>query len=142
MHKSKEPLGKKIVHSGKEIHLFLTERLSKLSIGSGQFFLILRIYENEGICQEDLSKAIRLDKTTIAKSIKRLISEGYLRKEKDKKDKRYYCLYTTDKGKDIYPKMIEILKEAEKDIMSGFSCDELELFVSFIERINDNIKKK
>lgn len=135
-----QPLGKTIAHLGKDIHTYLGEKLADFNLGSGQFFVIIRVYENEGVCQDELSKILNIDKTTVAKSVKKVIKEGYIIKKRDENDKRYHRLYVSEKGRETYVLIKKILAEAEEKFMSGFNDEELLLFISFLDRVKNNIK--
>lgn len=95
---------------------YLYYEFSKYNISLIQVFCIFKIYENEGINQQDLAADLSLTKGAITKAIVKLESEGYLTREKLPEDKRYYFLMLTEKGKELIPVMKEINERWEKEI--------------------------
>ncbi|WP_372712775.1 MarR family winged helix-turn-helix transcriptional regulator [Ilyobacter sp.] len=136
----KEPLGKTVKFLKTEIKRFLDFHLDEYQLGNGQFTIILDVCKNRGISQDVLSKNIGVDKTTIAKSVKKLVENGYITKEEDEKDRRSKKIYPTKKAEDILPKL-KNLDTLEKEIFSqGITQDEMEIFLKVSGRIKSNIK--
>lgn len=80
-------------------------KLRDLDIRSGQYDFFYVISKNEGISQKELSNHLYIGKSTTAKAVKNLMDSGYITREQDPGDKRYYRLYLTEKGKQIAPKI-------------------------------------
>ena len=136
----KEPLGKTVKFLKTEIKRFLDFHLDEYQLGNGQFTIILDVCKNRGISQDVLSKNIGVDKTTIAKSVKKLVENGYITKEEDEKDRRSKKIYPTKKAEDILPKL-KNLDTLEREIFSqGITQDEMEIFLKVSSRIKSNIK--
>ncbi|GAY72392.1 transcriptional regulator, MarR family [Lentilactobacillus kosonis] len=76
------------------------------SLNKGQYLYLVRVYENPGIIQEHLAEMIKVDRTTAARSIKKLVDNGILTRKKDSMNKKNWHLYVTDKGKEIAPIII------------------------------------
>jgi DNA-binding MarR family transcriptional regulator len=136
----KEPLGKTVKFLNIEIKRFLDFHLDEYQLGNGQFIIILDVCRNRGISQDVLSKNIGVDKTTIAKSVKKLVENGYITKVEDENDRRSKKIYPTKKAEDILPKLknLDIL---EKEVFSqGITQDEMDMFLKVSGRIKSNIK--
>lgn len=71
-----------------------------IALEKGQYQYLLRVKENPGINQQDLSLELLVDKTTTAKAVNKLVAKGYILKRNDKTDKRNFNLFLTEKGKD------------------------------------------
>lgn len=85
--------------------------LKPFGLEKGQYVYITRIFENPGIHQEELSRQIKMDKTSTSKALKKLESLGYIIRAKDPEDKRKYNIRVTEEGKKIY--LIIMDKERE-----------------------------
>lgn len=73
--------------------------MKSINLEKGQYQFLVRIQENEGINQQDLSSILLVDKTTTAKAVNKLVAKGYIIKKVKEKDKRNFKLYLTEKGK-------------------------------------------
>lgn len=69
----------------------------------GQYLYLVRICENPGIIQEKLAEMIKVDRTTAARAIKKLETNGFIHKKSDANNRKIKKLFPTEKGESIYP---------------------------------------
>ncbi|MER2169554.1 MAG: MarR family transcriptional regulator [Psychrobacillus psychrodurans] len=105
----------------------------------GQYLYLVRICENPGIIQEKLAEMIMVDRTTAARSIKKLELQGFIEKRDDKINKKIKKLYPTEKGEKVYPFLMREGNHSNMVALSGFSEEEVELFYDFLSRVRKNI---
>ncbi|WP_130807635.1 MarR family winged helix-turn-helix transcriptional regulator [Senegalia massiliensis] len=107
----------------------------------GQYLYLVRIHENPGIIQEKLAEMIKVDRTTVARAIKKLEINGFIEKKQDANNKKIKKLFSTEKGKDVYS-FIKREHEYSNDVtLRGFSKKEVEVFINFLKRARKNIEK-
>ncbi len=94
-------------------------KLKNLEISSGQYDIFLVIAKNEGISQKEICEMLYVEKSTTAKAVKHLISKGYIYNRQNSIDKRYACLFLTDKGREAYGEVNAVFSE----ILGIFSKD-------------------
>jgi len=102
----------------------VSKKLESLNVGSGQHVILLALFRKGGISQEELSDHLKIDKGSVAKSIKKLENEGYIQRSIDSDDKRAYKVSLTQKGIDIIPLVQEAIKSWEDIIISDLSDSE------------------
>lgn len=134
-----KPMGKLINETSKDIKRFLYHHLGEYSLGDGQFSIVYEISKNQGVSQDQISKNRNVDKATIAKSIKKLIKNDFIYRERDKEDKRAYCLYCTEKGMRFIPEIERIITLEESVITKGLTNEEVELLSSLLKKVRINI---
>jgi len=117
---------------------YISKKLSQHNIGIGQYIIILTLFTNCGINQEELSNLLKIDKGSIAKSIKKLENEKYVERKINSNDKRAYKLFLTKKAIKILPALKNAAKEWENEITSDFSDKEKD---SIRQLLNKMIKK-
>ena len=49
-----------------------------VDLAKGQYLYLVRIVENPGIIQEELSEFLKVDRSTVARSVKKLESKGLI----------------------------------------------------------------
>ncbi|KHE71791.1 MarR family transcriptional regulator, partial [Halobacillus sp. BBL2006] len=54
----------------------------------GQYLYLVRICESPGIIQEKVAEMIKVDRTTAARSIKKLEMNGFIEKKEDEHNKK------------------------------------------------------
>ncbi|MGL5506720.1 MAG: MarR family winged helix-turn-helix transcriptional regulator [Paraclostridium sp.] len=107
-------------------------------MGSGQFMFLVNLYKNDGISQEELAEILNIDKGTTARAIKKLEEEGFIRREKDEKDKRAYKLYITDKAEDVKEDIFSILREWEDVLLCDLNREEVIVIKQLLKKISNS----
>lgn len=99
---------------------------------------LVNLYKNDGINQEDLAEILNIDKGTTARAIKKLEDEGFIRREKDERDKRAYKLYITDKAKEIKEEVYSILIEWEEVLLCDLTKEEIIIIKELLKKISNS----
>ena len=97
------------------------------------------IANNEGLSQKELSEILNIGKATTAKAVKNLLASGYIKRETDDEDKRFFKLYLTEKGKEIEDTINKTFDEMIEIYSTGFSEDEYDTTLDSLSRIFDNV---
>ena len=103
---------------------YMSRKLEPYHIGRGQNMILFTLFKNGGIRQEDLSCYLKIDKGSIAKSLKKLEDEGYIERKIDYEDKRAYKVYLTHKGIGIMPALEKAARLWEDGLTADLSEDE------------------
>lgn len=96
------------------IETIFEDKLAESSLNRGQYAYILYLNENEGANQYDISRDLFIDKTTVAKALKKLEETGYILRKTDQRDKRRVNVFLSKKGRQIF----EEVKGASDEIQS------------------------
>lgn len=107
----------------------------------GQYSYLVRICENPGIIQEKVAGMIKVDRTTAARAIKNLETNGFIEKTADRHNKKIKKLFPTEKGKNIYPFIIRENNYSNSVALEGFSDKEAETMFYLLQRVRQNVEK-
>ncbi|KZL92609.1 MarR family winged helix-turn-helix transcriptional regulator [Clostridium magnum] len=121
--------------------VYIDKKLGKFDLSIGTYPYLLVLNKNQGISQNEISRELSVDKAMSARTIKKLIELGYIRKEENEEDIRAYKLYITDKAKSIMPELIEILNEWTDILVQGNDKERIESSLEFLENVLENGKK-
>jgi len=121
--------------------MFYTEQLKEIGVSSGQFMFIICICENVAQTQDELSQRLIIDKSTVAKILFQLETDGYITKTIDSNDRRAFSILPTDKAVAIYPKILEIKDEWHNKMTENFSDIERDVFEKLLEKVMVNTIK-
>ncbi|KGR76285.1 MarR family winged helix-turn-helix transcriptional regulator [Ureibacillus sinduriensis] len=113
----------------------------ELDLTKGQYLYLVRICENPGIIQEKLAEMIKVDRSTAARAIKKLESNGFIEKKVDDKNKKIKKLYPTAKGEGVYPFIKRENDYSNHVALQGFSDEEIESIYILLQRVRTNIEK-
>lgn len=122
----KSPLIAWIHNISKNQFKYLKLKFDEFDLGH-EVRYIMMIYDNPNISQDELVLMSGQSKGNIAKSLKRLENDGYIKREVNPNNRRKYMLNTTEKGEDLVPKIRQISKDWEKEVGIDDSDDELKL---------------
>ena len=103
---------------------YLNSHIKDMNLGHEMRY-IMAIYDNPGISQDDLVNMFGQSKATVAKSLKKLEDDGYIKREVNPENRRKYMLNTTSKADYLVPKIRKISKDWEKEV--GITDDDYEL---------------
>lgn len=107
----------------------------------GQYLYLVRICESPGIIQEKVAELIKVDRTTAARSIKKLEMNGFIEKKEDEHNKKIKKLYPTEKGKKIFPLIQRENEHSNAVALKGLTEEEIETIFDLLQRIRKNIEK-
>lgn len=106
----------------------------------GQYLYLVRICESPGIIQEKLAEMIKVDRTTAARSIKKLEINGFIEKREDQHNKKIKKLFPTENGKKVYPFIKRENDYSNTVALEGFSESEAEIIFNLLQRVRRNIE--
>ncbi len=111
-------------------------------IGIGQINILKEIINHERITQDELAGVLNLDKTTVAKAVKRLETHGLITRNQSETDLRKKELVATQKALAVKERMNKHLKDNNRLIFDGVTEQELDIFINVLKKIETNIEKK
>lgn len=120
-------------------HIYISHQFSQFGIGAGQYMFLLHINEHEGLSQKELSQSLRIDKGTTTKAIKKLIEQGLITCSCSCYDKRQHEVYVTEKGKEILPKLEQIINDFYSQLCQGLSHEDLEIYMNISTTMEKNL---
>lgn len=117
---------------------FLSQKYDKYNIGFGQYQFLLKLYLEDGLSQEELTKKVYVDKATTARSISKLSENGYVTVNIDESDKRIHRVYLTDYAKSIKNEILQIATEWEEKLLNSLDTKEIEQLYEIFDKIARN----
>lgn len=114
----------------------------EINLSKGQYLYLVRIYENPGIIQDKVASLLKVDRSTAAKSIKKLVEHGLVKKEKDEHNKKELKLYCTEKGAELYPFLQREEEYSTEVITKNITQDEIETTLKTLYKMRINIEKE
>ena len=113
----------------------------EVDLTRGQYLYLVRICENPGIIQEKLAEMIKVDRTTTARAIKKLESNGMIERLEDKENKKIKKLYPTKKGEEIYPFIIRENNYSNAVALNGLSDEEAKQLEYLLKKVCKNVSE-
>ncbi len=136
-----EPLGKWVSILYRYSMIYANSFLKDYGMSGGQLPFFMNIINNPGITQEELSKLLRIDKSTTTRAVKSLCSIGYVVRRSDDRDRRIYRLYPTEKARKVERVILEKARLWDRVLLRGFKETERENARRFLRRMVENALK-
>ena len=115
------------------------ERFQRIVADQGitpsEFGILLLVYENDGLSQSDLSKAIRADRSTVVALVDRFEERKMLKRTPSPFDRRSHALRLTELGRSVMDRLIPRVHQHEREIVSRLSSEEQSLLLELLGRI-------
>ena len=92
--------------------------------------------------QKDLALHFDISPAAVAGTLKKLEADGYIERGKcsERADSRYNEIRITDRGREATIQSRKYFRHIDMEAMRDFSDEELEAFVGFLLRIQENLK--
>ncbi len=120
--------------------MYFTEAMKDLDLhGPGQIRIVMTLGKHdEGLTQEKLAKILMVDKGSISRMIKPMISNKVIRRETDPDDRRAYIIKLTEKVQLMMPEIRLRAREWTSVLTKGLNSDEIDMLFSLLERVETN----
>ena len=115
---------------------FLNEKVKDEDLSFGLFPLLIKIYKNEGIIQEQLARSFHLNESTITRNLKKLEEKGFITRVQDKRSKR---IEITEKGKKTAKKVMDYDEEWDEKIKEIIGDEEYINFKNTLMTISEEL---
>lgn len=115
-----------------------THLADKLDLSSGQHTFLFYLYNNDGASQDEISRALSIDKASTARAIQKLEEKEYVTRVTSEKDKRVNHVFLTKKGWDSEKELRKNSKAWRAILIEGLSEEELKMMEHIIEKLSEN----
>ena len=114
--------------------------LAKIGISHGQPRILHFLSSNDGCIQRNIAENFDLEPATVTDILALMEKADLVRRENDPDDRRVLRVFLTKKGARIHTEVEAIFVTVEKECFRGFSKEEKQLTLRFLERIYANMK--
>jgi len=114
---------------------FSHEKIRRQDLSDTECMICSYIYSHENCSQDDVSVALRTDKTTVGKALVSLENKACVVRTQDDTDKRIKRLSLTDVGRKRVAELVGIHDNWLKEIMTCLSSEEQKQFENYCERL-------
>ena len=116
------------------------ESLKELGICGGHVPYLLRLCRVPGLTQEEIARALYVNKSTAARAITNLEKAGFVERREHPEDKRCLQIFPTQKAVDALPAIRETLGFWNSYLLEEFTEEEQAVLLSMMERISARAK--
>ena len=114
---------------------YRADGLEGSGISSAHYFYILAICQNPGISQDKLAKKLYINKSSVARALQTLESDGFIERRQSECDRRMTLVYPTQKGDDLLPRVCEVSSGWHKFLAEALDDSERETFMTLLDKV-------
>ena len=115
---------------------FINNIVKEEGLSFGLHPLLINIYKNEGINQEQLAQNFHLNESTITRNLKKLEDKGFIERIKDKRKK---IIKVTPKGEKSARKVMDYDEKWDGKIKENLTDEEYDNFLKTLRKISEEL---
>ncbi|MFO0661545.1 MAG: MarR family transcriptional regulator [Polyangiaceae bacterium] len=104
-----------------------------------QWAVLIRLWENDGPRQSDLSDSTFRDRPTMSRILDGMESRDLISRRADKTDGRARLIHLTAKGRSLEKKLVPIVEDIVRAMVAGLDTKDLETTRETLKKMFDNL---
>jgi DNA-binding MarR family transcriptional regulator len=113
----------------------MKEKISRYNLTNTQFFLLIALYEENGILITALARKVALDKSTLTSLLDRLERDDLIKRIAHPSDRRVIQIYLTPKAEAMREDLIRTYHEVNGYFLSRLTTEELRIFEEILGKL-------
>lgn len=137
----KESLGYLLGTASRALSLRLNKNLNENGgiVTFEQWVILVRLWEKDGLSQQEIANICGKDKTTITRLLDTLEKEEIIRREEDKNDRRNKLIFLTSAGKKLKNSLVPLALKTLDEAQEGINKKEMEICLKVLKQIKANL---
>jgi DNA-binding MarR family transcriptional regulator len=119
----------------------LYRRIGEHGVSTGQFPVLLMLWEQDGVTQASLVDKLAVEQPTMAGTLKRMERDGLIKRVADPNDGRQSHIHLTRKGRNLEDALVAGAKDTNAIALAGLTAAEAAQFVRLARRMIDNLEQ-
>lgn len=118
-------------------NLYRDTQLDDTSLSGCQVPYILRICRQPGQTQEELAQGLHVHKSSVARKLAALETNGWITRTPCSQDRRALRVYPTSKAEAVIPQLHQMLTEWSDYLTASLSPQEADILLALLNRVAD-----
>ena len=107
----------------------------RFSVSIPEWRVIAVLGRFPGLSAVEVAGRTLMDKVAVSRAVTKLIKNGRIDREFADADKRRSILHLSEEGKQLHDEIAQLALQFERDLLQGFSEEEVETLNSIMERL-------
>jgi len=121
--------------------VYSTRKLSDYGINAAEEYILMYLMGHSDANQDAIAKFFMLDKGSVARSLQKLESKGFISRKVNDENQREKVITLTKKALSLKEVLSDLLVDWRKEIYDGLTDDEVLAFEKTVEKVAENITK-
>jgi DNA-binding MarR family transcriptional regulator len=140
---SATPLDKMLAHrlgvAGRLLRTRADAELSDLGVGAPALGVLLRLVEDDGLTQADLSRRQRVEAPSMCRMVDRLERDGLVERRADADDRRATRVHLSPEGRAVAERGAAVVDAIERSAFDGLDAGERRQLGELLGRVLDRM---
>ncbi len=124
---------------GHQQHCVMERNMAKLNIAAAQHRILGILQHRPAMSQKEIADFLEVSTPTITTTLKKMEKSGYIERAMDPRDNRVNKVAVTPLGNEIFIQGIEMMRVIDREMMKGFTEEELQTFLSLAKRCHERL---
>ena len=124
-----------ITLANRHYYLYLNRALAPFGLNSSQYLFIINLCRDPGITQDKLPDRICVNKSNVARTLAQLEKKGLIRRQVNPGDKRTASVFPTERARELYPQIMEVIATWDEAATSTLSPQEKQSLLELMQRV-------
>jgi len=134
-----QSIGYQIRTTHRLLQRFLQLKIEPYGVTLGMWYFLRALWSEDGLTQRELSRRVGTMEPTTLSAILAMEKRGYVRRSRNKKDRRKSHVHLTAKGRRIQNDLIPLAKEVVATAVQGLSAREIGQMLKGLAEIQRNL---
>lgn len=117
-------LGHLVALTARHFTRALTARFSDYGVSTGQWPLLMFLWEEDGLTQKELSRRAHIEEPTTARALARMERDGLVRRARGTRDRREINVWLTERARGLKDELIPCAQEVNARATHGLSDED------------------
>ncbi|BBF94286.1 MarR family winged helix-turn-helix transcriptional regulator [Blastochloris tepida] len=117
----------------------LAERIAPLGLTTGQFPVLLALWERDGLAQAELVRIVRVEQPTMAQALSRMERDGLIARAADPEDRRRALVRLTERGRAVQAPAVAAAHEVNRLAARGLGEVQTRAFLAVLMQMAANL---
>lgn len=122
----------------RSLEFISNKEFKEMSLGNNLYAYLVYIAENPGTISKELAIDLKVDKTTVSRSIKKLENNNLIERRLSETNKKEWHLFATELGLKNYQVILSEYEYSSKKILSGLSDDDIKKLNVILDKVESN----
>lgn len=136
--KMKEDILRQIGTIARALDSIANIEFKEMQLNRGQYLYLVRIKENPGIISDHLAGMLNVDRTTTARSIKKLEQNQLIKKENDAENKKIKHLFVTELGNKLATRIEKENSYSNEMVLTGLDQKQRTELTTLLQVLEQN----
>jgi DNA-binding MarR family transcriptional regulator len=116
----------------------LEQQLAPLDITPAQFLILVSLAHKRGNSPSEFARLMNYDAGAMTRLLDRVEKKDLIQRERSTEDRRIVQIVLTDKARELYPRILEIVARVQDHMLSGLNTADKTVLENLLKRISLN----